>query len=84
VDSLDSVDDLVDAGARQHIDAIPLDDSHHLAKVRVAGSNPVVRSKERRVQGYFRRSAEHHVKRRELNERARELIPEGWSEASVV
>jgi hypothetical protein len=30
LDSLERVDDFVDAGARQHIDAIPLDDSHHL------------------------------------------------------
>ena len=44
LDSLDSVDDFMHATARQRRGPDSMDDPHHLAKVRVAGSNPVVRS----------------------------------------
>ncbi|MCU1495914.1 MAG: hypothetical protein JWO62_3678 [Acidimicrobiaceae bacterium] len=43
---MDRMDDVPDATARKRFIGIYLDVSRHLAKVRVAGSNPVVRSKE--------------------------------------
>ena len=42
---MDAMDDFVDGRLRGSIGVVPLDVSQHLAKVRVAGSNPVVRSK---------------------------------------
>jgi len=43
---MDAMDESPDRSARQRLIGIYLDFSYHLAKVRVAGSNPVVRSKE--------------------------------------
>ena len=40
---MDRMDDVPDATARNGFIGIYLDVSHNLAKVRVAGSNPVVR-----------------------------------------
>jgi len=44
---MDRIHDVRDATARNGFIGIYLDVSHNLAKVRVAGSNPVVRSRER-------------------------------------
>jgi hypothetical protein len=43
---MDTMDDVPDATARERFIGIYLDFLPHLAKVRVAGSNPVVRSNE--------------------------------------
>jgi len=42
---MDAVDDFVVGRRRERTGVVPLDVSQHLAKVRVAGSNPVVRSR---------------------------------------
>ena len=39
------MDDFVDGRRRESTGVVPLDVAQHLAKVTVAGSNPVVRSK---------------------------------------
>ena len=57
---MDIMDDVPDATARKRFIGIYLDVYHNLffAKVRVAGSNPVVRSKEKPGQGPFTRAPE--------------------------
>ena len=48
---MDAVDDFVDGRPRGSVGIVSLDVSQHFAKVRVAGSNPVVRSKKARSEG---------------------------------